>query len=412
MRPLVLVLCLVSTLSALAQQATRYRLERIVVENSNISEDIVRGESRLEEEQSYTEEDFRQALYRIRRLPFVTDAVYRIEPGVTPGGTALVIRILDVPPAFYEIGVDSRKTEEDTETAVYGILGGRWLLDNLGVFEGGIRDGKDEDGILAGIAYRAYDIYGTGGYATGAIAYRFNADILRYDPEATILLGYPLTRRQSVELRGSQTKSRFQREVDVLGDDDDDEDDDTDLDDNVDLVDRSKFRFLELRWLFESTDDPFFPTRGMTLSGGPRWLDSSQTVELIGDSGSDDPIIQLVDDQFAIGVAFNADVYRTLFGRNVGFLRLDGTASRNQENDVDLFDARTRIGLAHDFHSDSTSVLRPWKARLEANGGYSSARRDSPVIPKISENTPFAEAAFLLRHRWGTVRVTGSYVFD
>src|SRR5688500_11129344 len=111
MRPLVLVLCLFSAFSALAQAPTRYRLERIIVENSNISEDIVRGESRLEEEQSYTEEDFRQALYRIRRLPFVTDAVYRIEPGVTSGGTALVIRILDVPPAFYEANVDSHKTE-------------------------------------------------------------------------------------------------------------------------------------------------------------------------------------------------------------------------------------------------------------------------------------------------------------
>ena len=96
MKSLVLTLCVcLAAVSAFAQAPVRYRLERVIVEGApTLDEDTIRAETRLEEEQSYTEEDFRQGVYRVRRLPFVTDAAYRIEPGVTGGGTTLVIRIL------------------------------------------------------------------------------------------------------------------------------------------------------------------------------------------------------------------------------------------------------------------------------------------------------------------------------
>ena len=410
MRPFVLVLCLLSSLPALAQE-TRYRLERIVVEGSNISEDIVRGESRLEEEQSYTEEDFRQAVYRIRRLPFVTDAVYRIDSGLTPGGTTLVIRILDVTPAFYDLQVVSREdVSGERELDGSALLGGRWLLDNLGVVEGAVRDGKDEDGIQVGLAYRAYDIYGTGGYASIALAQRFKAEERTYDPDIVFLLGYPLTRRQSVTLSASRSKSRITRDFDRLGDDDEDDDDDTDRDDNLDLTDRSHFHFAELRWLFESTDDPFFATRGMTLSAGPRWLSSMNSVERFDED--EDEIVSDAVDETAYGFALNADAYRPLVGRTVGFLRLEGVGSRTEESEAEILDGSARAGVAYDFHANAPGVLRAWKARVEANGGYRTIRAESPTTPRFSDSNPFAEAAFSFRHRWGTVRVAGTYLFD
>src|SRR4028118_513709 len=119
MKSIVLAVCIVVAAlfsgSASAQE-TRYRLERIVVEGSNVSEVIVRGESRLVEERSYTEEDFRQAVYRIRRLPFVTDATYRIETGLTPGGTTLIVRILDKMPVFYEADLSAIRQSDGSTT--------------------------------------------------------------------------------------------------------------------------------------------------------------------------------------------------------------------------------------------------------------------------------------------------------
>src|SRR5512134_4004897 len=117
MRSIVLSFCVLLVAVSSFAQETRYRLERVVVEGSNIDQDIIRSETRLEEEKSYTEEDFRQGVYRVRRLPFVTDAVYRIEPGVTGGGTTLVIRVLDTTAVYYGLDVEaSRVADGDTET--------------------------------------------------------------------------------------------------------------------------------------------------------------------------------------------------------------------------------------------------------------------------------------------------------
>jgi len=410
MKSIVLALCVVWAGATFAQE-TRYRLERIVVEGSNVAEDIVRGEARLDEEQSYTEEDFRQALYRIRRLPFVTDATYRIEPGVAPGGTALVVRILDTTAVFYE--AEARATsfsEGETDTTGRLLLGGRWLLDNLGVLEGAVQKADDDDGFLAGVAYRAYDIYGTGATASLAIAQRFQATERTYDPEAVINLGWPLTQRQTLTLTASRSKSRVTRDFDVNNDDDADDEDDADRDDNLDLTNRDRFTFAELRWWYETIDDPLVPTLGVSVSGGPRYFNTENIVQTYDAVGR--KIVGTETKANALGVVLDAAAYRALYGRTVGFVRIGAEGSRTDEAEIESRTGAARAGLAFDFHRNVEGSLRPYKSRLEVGGGYRSFSVEGPGNAEFTDDGAFAEGGFVLRHRFGTIRITGTYSFE
>ncbi len=413
MRPFVLIVCLLATVSAaFAQQPPKqYRLERIIVEGSKVDDTIVRGEARLKEERMYGEEDFQQAVYRIRRLPFVTDAVYRIEPGVTAGGTTLVIRILDVTPVFYDFtGTGVRTPDGETIRDGSALLGGRMLLNNLGVVEGAVEKSDNSDGINVGLAYRAYDIMGTGAFGTAAIAQRFKTKVLDYDPTMAFTLGYPLTQKQTVTLSAATAGTSLTTDFDVNGDDDDDDDDDTDRDDNRDLTDTSTFNFAALTWWYETIDDPFFATRGVQISAGPTWSGAELTDETYDTVTK--KVVPTKSTSEAYGLALGANAYVPLFARTVGFLRLSGVGTREQESEVESVNGLAHAGLAFDFHTHAMNVMRPWKARIEIGGAYRTTRVERPGLERTSVNDTGLEAAFVMRHRWGTIRLLGTYLND
>ena len=412
MRPFALALCVlaIATVAFAQQPPARYRLERIVVEGSRVDDTVVRGESRLEEERTYTDADFQQAVYRIRRLPFVTDAVYRLEPGVTAGGTTLVIRILDVTPVFYDLnGTGTRLPDGETSRDGSALLGARWHLANLGVIEGAVEKSDFLEGINVGLAYRAYDIMGTGGFASAAIAQRFKTELRDYDPSLAIMVGYPLTQRQTVTLSAAQSGTSVTRDFDVNGDDDDDDDDDSDRDDNRDLTDSDSFTFAALRWWYETIDDPFFATRGVQISAGPTWAQSEFTFERYDVAEVDDTASTTLTTE-SYGLALDASGYRRLFGRTVGFVRLGGNGTKNQQSEGETLSGSAGAGLAFDFHSQADNVLRPFKARLEIGAAYRNTQISQPNLPEISVSDTAVEAAFVLRHRWGMVRLTGTYI--
>ncbi|HEX6178845.1 MAG TPA: hypothetical protein VF057_10840, partial [Thermoanaerobaculia bacterium] len=90
MRRLFVLLALAVPLSA--QQPIV--IEGIEVQHpSGIPDRIIVSESRLTPGRSYTEEEITQATYRVRRLPFVFRASYRLEQGSSPGAQKLVFII-------------------------------------------------------------------------------------------------------------------------------------------------------------------------------------------------------------------------------------------------------------------------------------------------------------------------------
>ena len=413
MRPIVLALCLLASAAAAfgQQQPQRYRLERIIVEGSHVDDTIVRGEARLREEQTSTEADFRQAVYRIRRLPFVTDATWRVEPGVTAGGTTLVIRILDVMPVFYEFnGTGVRNAEGDTVRDGSFLLGGRWLLNNLGVIEGAVEKSDNGDGINVGLAYRAYDIMGTGAFATAVLSQRFKTELRDYDPTMLGTVGYPLGRRQTITFTGVKSGSSVTTDFDVNGDDDTDDDDDTDREDNRDLTDSAAFNYATLQWWYETIDDPLFATRGVQVAFGPAWSQSEFTFENWDTATR--TVVETDAKSEAYALNLDAALYQKLFGRTVGFVRVNASGIQEQETEIETRNGVARAGLAFDLHRHSDTVLRPWKARLEIGGAYRTTEVTRPDLPGTSFNDTAAEAAFVFRHRWGTVRLLGTYLTD
>lgn len=419
MKSLVLTLCVcLAAVSAFAQAPVRYRLERVIVEGApTLDEDTIRAETRLEEEQTYTEEDFRQGVYRVRRLPFVTDAAYRIEPGVTGGGTTLVIRILPETMVFYGVNFGASEVADgDVETTGNALLGGRWMLDNLGILEGAVQYSEDEDGYLAGLAYRAYNIYGTGGYASLAVAQRFQAEPYYFDPTAVLNLGYPLTQKQTLTLSYSRAKQRLPRDFDVEGDDDDpDVDEDEAEDDNHTLTDRDRFEFAELRWWYETIDDPIFTRRGVQFSAGPRWSSVERVTEVYDVDNVDPEQEEIATETtvYSVGLAADGAAYKPFTRRNAAFLRFGGDWTKTDEaSDATFINGAARIGLTHDFHSPEENVIHPFRARFEIGAGYRTSIFSPPQGDEVQNSNPFAEAAFVMRHRFGTIRLSAFYDAD
>lgn len=389
MRSLILILSLALTNIAAAQP---YRLERVVVEGSRVPESIVRAETRLIEERSYSDDDFRQAVDRVRRLPFVVDATYRVEPGLTAGTTTLIIRILDEGRVFYDAEAEVSALENaDTVHEVQATVGGRLFLDDLGVLEPAVHLFDDDDGGSAGLTYRLYGIAGTSAFAFVSVEQRFGVEGLRFDPLPSVTLGMPLTPRQTLTFFATRAKSRH-----VLEDEDEDDDEDP-------PTERFDDRILALRWTYDTTDDPLFATRGTFLTIGPTYRRDRVTLE--------DEETKFRDYTLdAEGVRYWRLPRRNVVG--VRFAAQAGRVSALEDDEVVHTDhgfVEGAVLAAHDFHAHTDNVLRPFRARIEAGLAYRQSMTRREGLADERDDQYFATAGFTLRHRWGTLRLTGVY---
>jgi outer membrane protein assembly factor BamA len=398
MRSLVLLLSLLCV-TALFAQEQRYRLERIVVEGPIEAEDIVRAEARLEEERTYDAEDFRQAVYRVRRLPFVADATWRLESGVTAGSTTLVIQIIATTPFFYDVNAHAdRSSNRDTELSADALIGARKLLGELGTIEGAIGQRDEQDGLTAALTYRAYDLLGRGAFATVNVGYRYATEARRYDPTLDVLLGWPLSQKQTLTGEVSRRKSRLLRDFAI----------DANPDNDITLTDRTGLESAALLWGYESIDDPLFARRGASLTVGPVWSRTTTITQTY-----DSVAKEIVGDEEwteRYGLSANLSAYRPFSARNAGFLRMRGAATT--ANDIRFFDAAALVGIAHDFHTPADDRLHDFRARVELGAGYRATMHREDGVEILRDDAPIAEAAFVMRHRWGTVRLSASYTAD
>src|SRR5438105_4164036 len=108
-------------LPAFAQE--RFLIERIDVQHLvHASADVIRAESRLREGERYDESELRDANNRIKRLPFVLDAAFKLERGSVRDAYVLVVTVNETKPFFYLFdGVFYRRrpiVELDAESAL------------------------------------------------------------------------------------------------------------------------------------------------------------------------------------------------------------------------------------------------------------------------------------------------------
>jgi hypothetical protein len=276
----------------------RFFIESIAVEDCKaLSREIIVSESRLVEGQEYSESQLRDAIHRIKRLPLVLDAEFVLKKGSSRGLYQLVVTVRETRLWFWGLDIDIAAWGEpvsvqglettDIVAGSNGLIGRRFPAGRHGIFYAAL--GGTEGTIQAG--YTHYDPFGRGGVL--GISYGY-ADCQPSDPEdasvsdpgddgcqteilglgldptysswgtlgqshrVRLILGVPIEGNNSFRLLGSYRSADRSLRRQALQ---------TDprrfglADDRTDVE-------VNAAWVYNSVDDPVFPTSGRLLEAG------------------------------------------------------------------------------------------------------------------------------------------------
>jgi hypothetical protein len=339
--------------TALAQPAVN--LERIDVKATRARPQIIIAETRLRTGRSYTTEEIEQAVYRVRRLPFVAGATYVLEPGVAPGANVLRITVFDELP--FHVVLDAQALAQRggyvSYISQFGVRFFPTRSGSLDLTDGGAGvsangGGGSHLGDLS-VQYTGYGLFGTSAYAgIGVTRHASGGDRLM---SPLLLLGIPLTQTQT--LRGTYARSGNKQDNNSLA---------------------------TAEWLMETSDDPYFPHRGWSVAAGPQWERFVFLSDLTFGShgpGAPPPTIVHFDDRLkGTGFALDAEKYwpkgehGALWGRANG-VYFNETTTHNGTKGIpahrQLGDAL--IGAAWNFDSGVTDETFH-RGRVELGAGY------------------------------------------
>ncbi|HEV7516547.1 MAG TPA: hypothetical protein VGR07_09635 [Thermoanaerobaculia bacterium] len=226
-----------------ADEAPRFLIEKITVAGNRrpASARIVVSESLLHEGRTYSEDELRDAIHRIKRLPFVIDADFALQKGSERGRYLLVVTVDETRLLFAAVPVELDTHGETISTAElraprhfdFGdstLLGVRQFVGSEGLVFAALGSTNN----LFQVGYTRYDLFGPGSFASATLAFGIPGS----SAIPSLSVGLPLTANQSLRA----TVSRFERRSTLV----------------------SERRVAELDWLYNTTDDLFFPTRGKT----------------------------------------------------------------------------------------------------------------------------------------------------
>jgi hypothetical protein len=377
---LLLVFFAVFTTAAVAAQ-TSFIIERVDVSpGARIRPAIVRAEARLKTGHSYTTGQLDQALYRIRRLPFVTDAEYTLSEGSAPSSRVITFNITDEQALNHNVSVDVVGIHHSgfvssVDTLAYSRFAGP--AGRVDAALGGAISGPSGSFQGLNLRYSAYGIFGTGAYAIAAISSRAGLN-------PSLIVGVPVGLTST--LRGSYQKS---------------------------AKNSDSSSFSSINWVSDRTDDLYFPRQGMLVSVGPEWskqrfvndfnvgtrffFHSDETITRKGLAAVATPFLPLPH-QFA------------LWGRAAAS-RFDESSLHNgtktpklQETNGELL-----IGLAKNWGDGSDDIDRT-RFRLEGGAGYRIRDRErSSNGFSEKDHGVEGEIGTSYRTRWGIIHFSLTY---
>ncbi len=276
----------------------RFWIESIAVEGiRQASANVIVSESLLQQGRRYSESELREAVFRVNRLPFVVTADFSLAKGSERGKHRLLIHVEEAQNFFFgsdltyksfsgslaEAGTFENDVRDSLTAGVRAFAG-------QGVFFAALEDGEDlqvgytryrllDRPILLRLAYereqccsqRLLDPSLDPGLAT----WTTTGDSDRLE----LTVGIPLGGNHSLRFDAShvETDSASRRllggrssGVDLFGS--------NDSTSGVGINDLQQ-RELELAWVYDTTDDPIFPSRGdaVTTSIGLRQLEGDLT---------------------------------------------------------------------------------------------------------------------------------------
>lgn len=256
-----------------------FLVESIRVEGlERANADLIIAETLLEPGFEYREQELQQAVFRVQRLPFVLDATFLIERGSERGRYQLVIKIEEIKRWFFGedavFSIFSNSVAFDNPIAddwVFSpgpLAGIRFFFGRYNVVFGSVAGNR---GLQAGYTrYNLFDrrvVFNLGLTADSCCSVRVFS--LGLDPtfsswqnqedyrQVQASIGAPLGRRTSLGLRLSHTFSEFGERRNLLG-----RDGPRGTLEYRDLIQDT----AELSLVYDTTDDPVFPTRGLTFT--------------------------------------------------------------------------------------------------------------------------------------------------
>jgi hypothetical protein len=379
-----LLLIFVPVFTALTMTAqTSFIIERVdVVPGVRIRPAIVRAECRLKVGHTYTTAQLDQALYRIRRLPFVTDAEYTLAEGSSPASRVIIFKITDEQALNHNVSVDVIGIQHSggvssVDTLAYSVFTGS--SGRLDTSVGGAIAGPSGSFQGLNLRYSAYGLFGTGAYAMVAVSSRAGLN-------PSLVIGIPVGLTSTI--RGSYQKNTKQPDSSSNG--------------SVD-------------WVFDRTDDLYFPRKGMLVSIGPEW--SRQRIVNDFNVGtrfyfrSDDTITR--KGLAAVATPFQPLPHHFAVWEKASASRFDESSVNNGRKapTVKETSGAFLIGLAHNFGDGSDDVDRT-RFRLESGVGYRVVNREFTNGHQEKHHGVDVEIGTSYRTRWGIIHFSLDYTAD
>ena len=421
---------------AAPQEPARFLIETIAVEGTKeAAANIIRAETLLEKGKTYTEDQLRQAVYRVHRLPFVLDASFALRKGSRRGAYELAIDVQTARWFFFDYWLrafrfnqpldleDSFRTDQSMKSSfdLGGLAGARLFVGRSGVLFGAL---DSEEG--AQVGFTKYDLFHRGllasaGYSQDACCVRevlpltldpdFAAWSFNTSRKLSLGLSVPLGGPQSIQFSLSERRGdRGIRHEVLLGHGQNDR-----FIDGRDL----SYRRAEAKWVWDTSDDPLVPHRGLGVSAGleaSRFAAQDVAAEELRASGpvatSRSPSLR---SEQVVG-AVSAIRYWPLSPRQTVSVQTRVSAGRSRLDNLD-----DRGGLSHSelkSYSGSAGLGYALTLRRSRTAGWlNDLRLESGVeagAEKVSSRTPVQRfsisTGLVFRNAWGRVRLLLTYL--
>ena len=394
-------------------------IERIEVRNANrVSPDVVIAESRLRERREYSEAELRDAATRLTRLPFLLSVDFALEKGSERGQHVLVLTINETKPFFYLIDavpyfendvrlpIDYNNDRGASRESL--ALGARWFVGRRGAVHLGFA-GTGTDREFAreyasfAVGYTHYDLFGTRAFAT----LNLKRPVEGYGEgliSPQLVVGVPLSANQTVTLQYDET--RFAGEDRVIN--------------GTNYPTRYGQRVLSTRWAYNTTNEPFFPTRGTLLHVTPNygWSDGARVFSILSTGPEVIEVRYSAHHSTFYGLEAGATRYFELSDRDSVWGNVRGEWSHGTFDDsVDFNDVERTAkygsvggGYSHSLWSAEERANGDSRIELQARYSYRD-RHQGQDFPGLDRDAVQVDAAWLRRSSWGTLRLGVGYAW-
>ena len=380
---------------ARGDDAPRFVIEKITVKGNRrpASARIVVSESLLKEGRTYGEDELRTAVHRIKRLPFIIEADFALQKGSERGRYELVIKVEETRPIFVDLEEQGDYSER-TLIAPPVQTSRRFDFSNNSAL--GVREFVGSEGVvfasfgspggLFQVGYTRYDLFGPGSFASLAVAYSPD------NKQTTTSLsgGVPLTVNQSLRATVASSQSSFRSDF---------------------SRDDASERSGQIDWLYNTTDDPLFPTRGDTAEAA---LDYRKFHSDFRTTGGTVPSFQLDERTWALSLSGSR--HRPLTTRQSLAFGLSAAAYRFTEDHptVDFLGGsgtgyQASVSVTHAFDLLQGERARHWgDLRLETSASYVGSHSKDAVNALFNQSTVYQLSigeTLVFRNPWAIVRL-------